>query len=260
MRLVVNVGGMFSGKTTELQRQGKRHLLAGHNVVFVKPKMDDRYSEDFIVTHDGARVEAINVEGSLLDDERIMGADVVLIDEVQFLSDCVVNNIECLVRDGKIIYVSGLDMDYNGVEFPVVARLMAKADEVNKFKSVCEKCGQDSTFTAKRKDNGDLIELGSSDLYMPLCRSCYYVHRGWKEAVSKDVDKEVEDYKTKIRGVSLENTLLKSTVYVLENKVKVKDCRIHELERKAKRLERAVVDTYKMKDIREVIDKKGKGE
>lgn len=72
--------------------------------------------------------------------------------------------------------------------------------------------------------------------------------------------KKSKTIRQRLGGVSLENTLLKSTVYVLENKVKVKDCRIHELERKAKRLERAVVDTYKMKDIREVIDKKGKGE
>lgn len=177
-KLVVNTGGMFSGKSTELQRQGKRHILAGHKVVFLKPKMDDRYSKDCIVTHEGAKVEALNVEKSILEDMRVAEADVILIDEVQFLYFGVVADIEFLLRLGKTIYVSGLDMDFNGTGFSITEILMAKADEVNKFKAVCEKCGKDSTFTAKRTDSKNQIELGSKDLYMPLCRTCFYERKG----------------------------------------------------------------------------------
>lgn len=44
-KLILNVGSMFSGKSTELQRQGERHILAGHNIIFLKPDFDTRYGE-----------------------------------------------------------------------------------------------------------------------------------------------------------------------------------------------------------------------
>lgn len=177
-KLVVNTGGMFGGKSTELQRQGKRHILAGHRVVFLKPKMDDRYSTDAIVTHEGESVKAINIEDSILENRTVIEADVILVDEVQFFNRNIIGDIDLLLRLGKTVYVSGLDMDFAGRGFPIVETLMAMADEVHKFKAVCERCGADGTFTAKRTDNKSLVELGSRETYIPLCRRCYYKDQG----------------------------------------------------------------------------------
>ena len=173
MKLVCNVGGMFSGKSTELQRQGQRHLLAGHKVVFLKPAYDNRYSEGKIVTHCGQSVEAINVTSTIIVPE-VADADVILIDEVQFLPYGIADEVRGLLKEGKTIYVSGLDMDSKGNGFLLVEALMTMADTVQKFKAVCEECGEDATFTGKRVDNGRRHELGSKDLYIPLCRSCFY--------------------------------------------------------------------------------------
>lgn len=173
MKLVCNVGGMFSGKTTELQRQGQRHLLAGHKVVFLKPSYDDRYSEDKIVTHCGQSIGAINVTDTIMIPE-VIGAEVILIDEVQFLHYGIANEIRELLKEGKTIYVSGLDMDSKGNGFLIVEALMTLADTVQKFKAVCEECGDDATFTGKRIENNQRHELGSMDIYIPLCRSCFY--------------------------------------------------------------------------------------
>lgn len=181
-KLVLNVGGMFSGKSTELIKQGQRHIYARQNVVFVKPEMDDRYSKDEIVTHDGKRIKAINYCGWLLLPE-VLCADVILIDEIQFFPLDVFIQIKELLDDGKLIYISGLDKDYNGNAFTITERLMVEADVVNKLKAVCERCGEDASFTGKRKmerGNDSVIELGEHETYLPLCRDCFNKHKeGW---------------------------------------------------------------------------------
>lgn len=173
-KLVVNCGGMFSGKSTELMRQGERHMIAGHNIVFVKPLIDNRYSNDEIVNHKGQKVKAINVKdgNSLLEMKDIIEADVVLIDEVQFI-DNVVEAIKTLLQLKKTVYCSGLDMDYKGDPFETVATLMAMAEEVNKFHAVCSGCGEDALFSHKTNESKERIELGEKDIYIPLCRKCY---------------------------------------------------------------------------------------
>lgn len=172
-KLTVNVGGMFSGKSTELLRQGKRHVLAGHDVVYMKPSMDDRYSKDHIVTHEGAKIPAINITDSLISLDVLM-ADVVLIDEVQFIGNRLIEDVIFLLLAGKIIYASGLDMDFQGVPFMNTVLLMGLADDVNKLHAVCSMCGNDAVMSARISDSKDTIELGSDDKYIPMCRSCYF--------------------------------------------------------------------------------------
>lgn len=171
-KLTVNVGPMFSGKTTALQQQGTKHLTARHNVVFLKPSFDNRFSESEIVSHDGIKVPCINVDKTLLVEE-VLCADVILIDEVQFLSESFVEQIRVLLELGKVIYCSGLDMDYKGDGFATTMHLMALADKINKFAAICENCGAEATMTSKRNDNGNIAELGSKDKYFPSCRKCF---------------------------------------------------------------------------------------
>lgn len=177
-KLVVNVGSMFSGKSTELIRQGERHLLAGHKVVFIKPNTDTRYSNNKIVTHTGASVEATVVDVNKSFFVNVKDTDVVLIDEVQFFTERIIPTIWCLLDCGIDVYCSGLDMDYLGNGFETVNELMAMADTVNKIHAVCKHCGEDAVLTAKKNFHeivGDQkrVELGSDDLYVPLCRDCY---------------------------------------------------------------------------------------
>lgn len=180
--LTVNVGGMFSGKSTELQRQGERHILAGQKVVFIKPSTDTRYSEDEIVTHKGNKVKALNVDKRFIGMELsgLYKYDVILFDEVQFFDEIVETVIRILLFNGKTVYCSGLDMDFKGEVFPVTAKLMGIADEVKKFHAVCEKCGTDGVITARRSssDIEGNIQLGAKETYIPLCRECYYRIKG----------------------------------------------------------------------------------
>lgn len=178
--LTVNVGGMFSGKTTELLRQGKRHMLAKDDVIYIKPNIDDRYSDTKVVSHDGEASDynttlVIDPKDTILCDE-VKKADVILIDEVQFFDKGIILDILILLEHGKKIYCSGLDLSYNNKVFEVTAHLMGFADVVNKFKAVCSECGRDAWITAKKgshKVTDDIVDVGSGEKYIPLCRECY---------------------------------------------------------------------------------------
>ncbi|MER3123034.1 hypothetical protein ABQG71_17875 [Bacillus altitudinis] len=116
--------------------------------MFLKPSTDNRYSEDSIVTHDGKKVGALNLQitnenkvGILQD---LFEAYVVCIDEVQFFPDQMITHIEKLIEQGKKVFVAGLDMDRYGKPFGIVPYLMAKADHVTKHHAVCAFCGEDA--------------------------------------------------------------------------------------------------------------------
>lgn len=165
---------MFSEKSTELLRRGKRLERAGKKVGYFKPEFDNRYSDDEIVTHDGTSVPSINIPTDspiLLTERQYFEYDVFLIDEIQFFHSRVLTAIEVLLKNGKTVIVAGLDMDYSAAPFYVTTALMAKAEEVLKLKAICSSCGSDA-WVSYKEPNGKRIELGT-DEYKPLCRKCF---------------------------------------------------------------------------------------
>lgn len=174
--LVVECGSMFSGKSDAIRRKGTRYEYAGINVVFVKPDLDNRYDEFSVTTHNGDKVPAVStdIHGSLLSIPDVMEAEVVLIDEIQFFKEQVIDDIQALILEGKRVYVAGLDMDFKANPFPITQELMSIADDVNKHKAVCMSCGEDAYISHKKVQNDKLVELGHSDLYEALCRRCYH--------------------------------------------------------------------------------------
>jgi thymidine kinase len=179
-KLTVNVGSMFSGKTTELLRQGKRHTIAKDKVLYIKPTIDARYSNTKIVSHDGEASDytqsmVVDINDSIYCDE-VLEADVILIDEIQFFNFTIIDDILRLLDKGKVIYCSGLDLTFDNAAFMVTGSLMCHADVINKFKAVCNECGNDAHISARKNIEGankETIDIGSSDKYTPLCRKCY---------------------------------------------------------------------------------------
>src|ERR1044071_9262119 len=51
-------GSMFSGKSEELIRRLRRAQIARQRVQIFKPKRDDRYSEDHIVSHSEMKIKS----------------------------------------------------------------------------------------------------------------------------------------------------------------------------------------------------------
>src|SRR6266446_6199793 len=81
----VITGSMFSGKSEELIRRLRRAQIAKQKVQIFKPLLDNRFSEDHIVSHSDMRIASVNVKSS---DEMIKlvndDTEVVGIDEGQF--------------------------------------------------------------------------------------------------------------------------------------------------------------------------------
>lgn len=176
MKLIVICGPMFAGKSTRLITEGEKYIKAGRQVVYLKPSSDTRYSVDEIVTHDQVKVPASLITNQLKNRYVVERADVVLIDEVQFIEPHLVEEILALVNEGKTIIVAGLDTDYLGQPFPVVKELMPYADEVVKIKGIC-RCAKESTMTSLKKEAREQVKgifnLGSDDQYEALCRQCF---------------------------------------------------------------------------------------
>src|SRR6266446_1769731 len=59
----VIAGSMFSGKSEELIRRLRRAQIARQNVQIFKPLIDNRFSENHIVSHSDMRIESVNVRG-----------------------------------------------------------------------------------------------------------------------------------------------------------------------------------------------------
>lgn len=182
--LEIIVGPMFAGKTEELLRRIRRLEYARQNVVVFKPRIDDRYDDNSITSHNKTRAASINIDAAEEIFEHIDKAtDVVAIDEVQFLDDAVIDVIDHLVQKGKVVMVSGLDMDFRGEPFSFVPILMAKAEYVMKLSAVCVKCGSPATRTQRIIDGkpakyyDPVVMIGASESYEARCRHCHKVYR-----------------------------------------------------------------------------------
>lgn len=178
--LVVYTGPMFSEKTTALVREYRRAQRAQKRVICFKYD-DQRYSNDHITSHDRQSVPAIPVRSSdeiIRHLQRQVPADVILVDEVQFFDEGIVQLLNWLARHHRVV-VAGLDMDRFGRPFGPMPSLLATADEVHKLKAVCSRCGADAWISAATEHNTsqEQVEIGGADKYTALCRACAGVYR-----------------------------------------------------------------------------------
>ncbi|MFB6351926.1 MAG: thymidine kinase, partial [Bradymonadaceae bacterium] len=100
---------MFSGKTEELIRRLKRAQYAGQELQVFKPRLDDRYDDESIVSHDDSEVESCAVESvAEIRDELDPSVEVVGIDELQFFGDGVIDFCTEVADDGCRVIGAGL--------------------------------------------------------------------------------------------------------------------------------------------------------
>ena len=111
-------GPMFSGKSEELIRRLRRAMIARKRVEVFKPSIDDRYSDDEIVSHGDLRMNSQVVANAGEIIERIdWRSEVVGIDEANFMGPQLVDVAQRLADSGKQVIVAGLDTDYLGRPF-----------------------------------------------------------------------------------------------------------------------------------------------
>ena len=170
----VITGSMFSGKSEELIRRVRRAHIARQKVQVFKPRLDDRFGEDYVVSHSQIRVAAETV-GSARDllEAVIPDTEVVGIDEGQFFDAELPMICNTLADQGRRVIVAGLDLDYLGKPFEPMPQLMAIAEYVTKTQAVCMVCGNPASHTQRLVSSSDRVLLGAQGTYEARCRQCF---------------------------------------------------------------------------------------
>ncbi|KXZ19375.1 thymidine kinase [Bacillus atrophaeus] len=170
-------GSMFSGKSEELIRRVKRATYAKQEVRVFKPAIDNRYSEEAVVSHNGTSMTSHVIAAPAEIWNHISETtDVIAVDEVQFFDRMIIEVLSSLADKGYRVIAAGLDMDFRGEPFGVVPDLMAMAETVTKLQAVCSVCGSPASRT-QRLINGKpasyddpIILVGASESYEARCR------------------------------------------------------------------------------------------
>ena len=166
-------GSMFSGKTEELIRRLKRAHFARQTVEIFKPQIETRYDELKVVSHQGNEIMSTPVSSSSAILLLASGIDVVGIDEAQFFDTELVNVCNQLADSGTRVIAAGLDMDFKGKPFGPVPALLAVAEYVTKVHAICITCGSLAHISHRKTNETNLVLLGETESYEPLCRDCF---------------------------------------------------------------------------------------
>jgi len=166
-------GSMFSGKTEELIRRLRRAEMAGQQVEIFKPKLDNRYADEEVFSHNQNKIKSTPVETP--DEILLLGSncDVVGIDEAQFFDESIVEIANQLANNGVRVVIAGLDMDYMGRPFGPMPYLMATAEYVTKVHAICKKTGNLANYSMRTSGSNDLVQLGETDSYEAVSRKVF---------------------------------------------------------------------------------------
>ena len=181
-KLELIIGPMFSGKSTELIRQIKRFRAIDKKVLVIKPKLDNRYSQYKLVSHNNNSENCIVFENlDNIDYDIFNDYEIIIIDEAQFFINLKQFVLHLVEKLNLYVIIGGLDGDYKREPFGEILELIPYADDYKKLSALCKYCnnGTPAIFTKriienKQDDiNTNQILIGSNDYYIPLCRFHY---------------------------------------------------------------------------------------
>ena len=193
--LEIILGGMYAGKTSRLVEIYKQCEFCSIPVSVINHSIDTRYDDDeiesLLSTHDKVKIPCIKTEKlfDIWDDHinledvqaiprikdkfTICTSEVILINEGQFFPD-LEDFVKILLKNGKKIYVCGLDGDFERKKFGQILDLIPLCDKVSKLTSLCSLCknGTPGIFSKRITTEKKQTVVGS-DNYIPVCRNCY---------------------------------------------------------------------------------------
>lgn len=180
----VITGSMFCGKTEETIRRLRRATIARQNVQVFKPKIDNRYAEEKVISHAGHDFDATPIQNAAeIIIKLASDTTVVAIDEAQFFDDEIIPIAQELADKGIRVIIAGLDLDFRGEPFGPMPVLMSKAEKVDKLHAICVVCGDEASRTQRLVD-GDparyddpVVIVGAAELYEARCRRHHEVRK-----------------------------------------------------------------------------------
>jgi thymidine kinase len=180
-KLYFRYGTMDSAKTMNLLAVAHNYRKQGKRILLVKPRLDHRFGQTKIASRCGLEAEAdllIDLDASL-DPGDFEGMDCVLVDEAQFLTPSVIEDLRRItVRPGVPVICYGLRTDFQTRLFPGAQRLMELAERIEEVKVTCQYCAKKATCNLRLVDGaptlaGPQVQLGADEQYVPVCWAHY---------------------------------------------------------------------------------------
>ncbi len=177
MSLIAIIGPMKSGKSIELLARVAPYSYANKTVLLVQPKQNVR--DTGITSRLGLIKEALKVSSL---QEITSEFDVIGIDEVHMFDPTDVEIIQGWALANKQVFVSGLDVGYDGRMMRVMKRIFElKPDTIIDKSAVCEDCKEYCARFTKIQKNGKTLRQGLPDVvpedgtyvYKANCRRCF---------------------------------------------------------------------------------------
>jgi len=169
---------MFSGKTHALINIAKMNKLLDRKVLIINFEEDSRYSEsNKITTHDNISLDCVSCGKDILsmkDTKEFLESEIICINEGQFFQNLVQFCVDACSKN-KLVYVCGLDGDYLKRPFGEILNLIPHCETVYKLHAICMSCknGTLASFTKRIISSEELVLIGSTGSYIPVCRHCY---------------------------------------------------------------------------------------
>lgn len=186
-KLYFKYSSMGAGKSLDLLKTNYNYEERGKNVIRLTSSRDDRYGENIITSRVGISKSAIGITDEMNIFDFITNyensIDCILVDEVQFFKKHHIYELSDIVDILNIpVICYGIRSDFQTEPFEGSLYLLTIADEIEELKTLCSKCNKKAILNIRYKINndtikiiteGDQVEIGGNDNYMPLCRKCY---------------------------------------------------------------------------------------
>ncbi len=180
-KLYFRHGTVSSAKTLNLLAVAHNYRTQGKQVVLIKPALDDRFGSEMIRSRAGIE-QAADIKvlaDTQINRKEFQGVSCILVDEAQFLSAAVVEQLRDLAVDMNIpVICYGLRADFRTKLFEGAARLFELADSIEEIKTTCAFCNRKAVTNLKHLNgvatlSGPAIDLGAEEKYFPACYACY---------------------------------------------------------------------------------------
>ena len=192
-RLVLILGPMFSGKSTRLIEIIRKFTYKAKKTIMIKYFGDKRFSEKSeVVTHDLIKYDSLDCRNLRDSFEILKNYDVIGIDEGQFFPD-LVEISEKLVLLKKFVIITALNGDFRMEPFPVIAKIISKADKIKLLKAFCFFCHKDAKFSLRIIKSNETVLIWSEEAYKPACRECHKYFSKEREKGNLNINKIIQN-------------------------------------------------------------------
>ena len=171
----VITGSMFSGKSEELIRRLRRAQIARQRVQIFKPAIDNRYSDDQIVSHSEMKIASDNVATSReLLEQRAAGHRSRRHRRRAVLRRRAAGGVQRRSPTRASASSSPASTRTTcGKPFEPMPQLLAIAEYITKTLAICMVCGGPANHTQRLVASKERVLVGATGTYEARCRHCF---------------------------------------------------------------------------------------